>query len=236
MNLCDLMSAWSIDLILCNEYRFNVHLKLNESVMVSIGVGEMYYCSPREKLKNINGYSQVEAKFFYVNKDMEFHADVLIPENYPMREEYLGLFETVDYDLVTYAGIEELHSLMSLIARKTMSKIDDLNKFSDKEDYFMGREIEEDYRPDHAYQIISFVDWDDDLEMDKILERAYEKGYPVEETYIMAARNPDFLTREFFEENAVKITYLFENKPEDTFNIMKAVEVMQLEPHEFKWI
>jgi hypothetical protein len=119
MNLTELINAWEIDFIHSSEFRFLIYLKVTNDLYVSIGVGEDYYCEPREKLKNINEYSQVEAKFYYVNKDMEFHADVLIPENHPMREEYLGLFETVDYDLVAYAGIEELHSLMSLIARKT---------------------------------------------------------------------------------------------------------------------
>ena len=121
-----------------------------------------------------------------------------------------------------------------------MSKFHDLLNFTEKEDYLMGREIEEedeDYgNIDHAFQIIAFCEWDDDKELDAQLEIAYAQGYGVEETYIMAAKDPQYLRREMFRRNAPKITYLFKNEVQYTFKIMIAVEALQLEPHEFKWI
>jgi len=119
MNLCDLISAFSIDLIITDEFRFLVHLKLSDTVTMSVGVGEGYYCAPREKIRNLNGYTQVEAQFFYTGSDKEFHADTYIPEAHPLREEYLQIFETVDNDLATYADIETLFGLATLIARRS---------------------------------------------------------------------------------------------------------------------
>lgn len=90
---------------------------------------------------------------------------------------------------------------------------------------------------DIVYQIICFATWDDDIEAERLQQKAIEAGYPENAVYCFLAGDEfDFVGKDFFEHMAPKIVYLFENTPDYAFETLEFITQLGLKEEEYRWI
>ena len=90
---------------------------------------------------------------------------------------------------------------------------------------------------DIVYQIICFATWDDDIEAERLQQKAIEAGYPEDAVYcFLAGDNYDYVDRDMFEHMAPKIVYLFENNADYAFECLDFIRQLELKEEEYRWL
>lgn len=88
-----------------------------------------------------------------------------------------------------------------------------------------------------VYQLVSFADWDDDIEGERMQDKAIAAGYPEEATYcFLAGSDFEYVDRDMFEHLAPKIVYLFENNADYAFECLSFINQLGLKEEEYRWI